>query len=114
MKFTTLSSAALAAAALMAPVFTIASPQSDTASSANSAPNADSSNKTASQKMKDCMSQQEATNSSSMSKSAMRTVCKNQMKKDQSLKNGNDYATAPQAETGTSKPQTPPDQNPPH
>ena len=46
------------------------------------------------QMMKDCMAKQKATNSS-MSQSAMETVCKNQIEKQQ--KEGNDLATGPQA-----------------
>jgi hypothetical protein len=46
------------------------------------------------QQMKDCMAKQKATNSS-MTQSAMETVCKNQIEKQQ--KDGNDLATGPQA-----------------
>lgn len=46
------------------------------------------------QMMKDCMAKQKATNSS-MTQSAMETVCKNQIEKQQ--KDGNDLATGPQA-----------------
>ena len=46
------------------------------------------------QMMKDCMAKQKATNSS-MTQSAMETVCKNQIEKQQ--KDGNDLATGTQA-----------------
>jgi|HubBroStandDraft_4_1064222.scaffolds.fasta_scaffold2198249_1 hypothetical protein len=46
------------------------------------------------QQMKDCMAKQKATNSG-MTQTAMETVCKNQIEKQQ--KDGNDLATGPQA-----------------
>ena len=59
-----------------------------------------------SQQMKDCMAQQKANNSSSMSQTAMETVCKNQVNKASAIKNGYDLSTGPQA----NPPATPPQQ----
>jgi hypothetical protein len=103
------ASAAMILALPMAPMLSNASPQSDdTASSANSANGSDSGNKTRAQKMNDCMAQQKATNSSSMSKSAMETVCKNQLKKQSQLKHGNDLSTGPQNQQQSEPEQSPP------
>jgi hypothetical protein len=104
------AAAAMAMISLISPVLSSASPQSDTASSANSAANSDSGAKPMSRRMKACIAQQKATNSSSMSESAMETVCKNQLKKQQALKNGNDLSTGPQNETSSS----PQSESPPH
>jgi hypothetical protein len=46
------------------------------------------------QQMQECMAKQKATNSG-MTQTAMETVCKNQIEKQQ--KDGNDLATGPQA-----------------
>jgi len=48
-----------------------------------------------SQQMKDCMAKQKAANSS-LTQEAMKTVCKNEAK-GQQTKDGNDLATAPQS-----------------
>ncbi|HEX4151910.1 MAG TPA: hypothetical protein VHY75_06830 [Steroidobacteraceae bacterium] len=84
-----------------APVLANAAPQSDSASSANTSTtgnSASSSGKTHAQRMKECMAQQKATNSSSMSKSAMETVCKNQLKTHKEQKEGNDLSSGPQSD----------------
>lgn len=78
------------------PVIATAGPQSEsTANSANNAPNEGGSHQSRTERMKECMAEQKATNSS-MTESAMRTVCKNQMKAHKEVKSGNDLATGPQ------------------
>lgn len=96
---------ALAAALSMGlPVLATAGPQSEnTANSANNAPNEGGSHQSKTERMKECMAEQKATNSS-MTESAMKTVCKNQMKSHKGLKSGNDLATGPQHNSSDQQP----------
>jgi hypothetical protein len=61
---------------------------------ADDSPSSDTA-QTKKQSMKDCMAKQKATNSS-MTEDAMKTVCKNQLHTQKSIKNGNDLSTGPQ------------------
>jgi hypothetical protein len=82
---------ALAAAAVAAFISFATQVHADDASQSKNASNN-------SQSMKDCMARQKATNSS-LTQSAMETVCKNEQKKHKTQKEGNDLATGPQANT---------------
>jgi hypothetical protein len=69
--------------------------------SSSSASSADN-NSGKAETLQQCMARQKATNSSSMSKQAMQTVCKNEMKQNKEHKQGNDLASGPQADKSQS------------
>lgn len=93
MKTAAMSIAFAAIVALGPQAFASDPPSSSTTASSDAMNNGAPKNET----MKECMARQKASNASSMSATAMHTVCKNEMKVNKERSQGQDLATGTQA-----------------